>query len=146
MENSRWYSTLNQIRPPTQPLHHRRPLLAVIRATVVAIHVACDQIRPSVKAMRWTPLRWPPPYFPFALRLEPIRTPVNRRRSVLRHVSGCFTTLRIVTLGASGDRRRYRHGRSHLALAPVPSSSSGRRASHPIHQPPLAIPINWARG
>jgi hypothetical protein len=57
MEHSRWYSTLNQIRPPAQPLHHRRPLLAVIRATVVAIHVAGDQIRPSVKAMRWTPLR-----------------------------------------------------------------------------------------
>jgi hypothetical protein len=86
----------------------------------------------------------PPPYFPSALRLEPIRTSVNRRRSVLRRVSGRFTTSRIVTLGASDDRRRYCHGRSHLALAPVPSSSSGRRASRPIHQPPPLSHINWS--
>jgi hypothetical protein len=74
--------------------------------------------------------------------VEPIRTPVNRCRSVLRRVSGRFTTSRIVTPGASGDRRRYCHGRSHLALAPVPSSFSGRRASRLIHRPPLASPIN----
>jgi hypothetical protein len=73
--------------------------------------------------------------------VELIRTPVNHRRSVLHRVSGRFTTSRIVTLGAL-DRRRYRHGRSHLALAPVPSSFSGRRASRPIHRPPLASPIN----
>jgi len=84
----------------------------------------------------------PPPYFPSGLRLGLIRTPVSRRRWVLRRVSGRFTTSRIVTLGASGDRRRYRHGRSHLAFAPVLSSSSGRRASRPIHRPPLASPIN----
>ena len=74
--------------------------------------------------------------------VEPIRTPVNRRRSVLRRVSGRFTTSRIVTLGASGDRRRDRHGRSHLALAPVPISFPTAARNRSIHRPLPSESIN----
>jgi hypothetical protein len=124
--------------------HRRRPS-AAIRVVVTAIGVRMVWI-----VLRVTQIS--PPWITPAINKSDHRTklprpllitsPVNRRRSVLRHVSGRFTTSRIVTLGASGDRRRDRHGRSHLALAPVPSSSSGRHASRSIHRPPLASAIN----
>jgi hypothetical protein len=57
--------------------HRRRLLRAKIHAAAVAIHVAGDQIRPLGKshALDGTPVN-PPQYFPFAVQLEQISTPV----------------------------------------------------------------------
>jgi hypothetical protein len=114
---------MDQIASARNP-HRQRPSVA-IRVVVAAIGVRMVWI-----ALRVTQIS--PSWITPAINKSHHRTklprplrktsPVNRRRSVLRRVSGHFTTSRIVMLGASSDRRRDRHGRSHLALAPVPFS------------------------
>jgi hypothetical protein len=134
---------MDQIASAGNP-HHRRPS-AVIRAVVAAIGVQMVWI--ALRVTQISPSLITPAINKFDHRTKlprPLRitSPVNRRRSVLPRVSGHFTTSRIVTLGASRDRRRDRHSRSHLALAPVPFSFPAAARYRSIHRPPLASAIN----
>jgi hypothetical protein len=120
----------DQIRSPARDSHRRRLIFAVIHATTVVIHVTGDQIRPPGKshALDATPVT-PPPYFPSALRLEHISSPVNSRLPAVCHVleplhriavNPCASTW-LVGVTATVDATDPR--------TPVPFLSSDRRAS-----------------
>jgi hypothetical protein len=143
--NSPWYSATREIRSPAQLLsppvtyrrdscHCRRDLCSagLDNAQGHTSIPAVDKLRPIKNSGRRT----------MFTAVELIWTPTA---AAVRPCAACpnrATASAMTSSSLSVDRRNDRHGRSHLALAPVPSSTSDRHASHPIHRPPMKPPIN----